>query len=587
MNSRVKRYLFYLVYVSLCILVAGLLIGNGMQPLVYPADKSVRETGYHMNIGDLRKQAFNSSTDLLPLMQELLDFSGTIAVTLRKDDIESASSDLARYTSRYHDLQNLIIRLDMNESEIARFSQDAGQQKDMLSQFVSTSESLQSLEKLEIQYQDEEDPDSVTKVRLQGKALKNRIQTLQNQYADVTDSLSSRGNTLGVNTEPVMRSKAELDRLTGMVAERQNERDRYIRFADAGSPFVSFLAAPNNVSFQDKVDVYGFIAGSQDHSWPVFITLDNTPFLEIIPDDIGEFRSTVQIHNISAGEHILTARWGNVVSEPSHMVVAPLETTLGLRVLPVKGMSAVNLTGILTARDPAPEVPVIILVQDQVFDTVVTSAAGTYLVTVPLSEGRYDVFARFDDPSYPLLPSESLHYIVESDGNSITSVTSSKAGSFPPWLLIIPGLVLFAIPIWYFWRKGIVGKSASRDEDSSTSNDAHELWSDPGFDDGLNDEGIIPAEENPAGPEGLPRRIYLEVLSSLSRHQGIQISPVMTPREIAGALSEEVCRTRFTRFIGWYERIRYGGCQDVRCTEGLIKAADAVRESCRERRDEA
>ena len=156
MNSRVKRYLFYLVYVSLCILVAGLLIGNGMHPLVYPADKSVRETGYHMNIGALRKQAFNSSTDLLPLMQELLDFSGTIAVTLRKDDIESASSDLARYTSRYHDLQNLIIRLDMNESEIARFSQDAGQQKDMLSQFVSTSESLQSLEKLEIQYQDEE-----------------------------------------------------------------------------------------------------------------------------------------------------------------------------------------------------------------------------------------------------------------------------------------------------------------------------------------------------------------------------------------------------------------------------------------------
>jgi hypothetical protein len=118
-----------------------------------------------MNIGDLRKQAFNSSTDLLPLMQELLDYSGTIAVTLRKSDIESASSDLARYTSRYHDLQNLIIRLDMNESEIARFSQDAGQQKDMLSQFVTTSESLQSLEKLEIQYQDEGNPESVTKVR--------------------------------------------------------------------------------------------------------------------------------------------------------------------------------------------------------------------------------------------------------------------------------------------------------------------------------------------------------------------------------------------------------------------------------------
>ena len=83
MNCHVKRHLFYLVYATLCLLVAGLLIGNGLQPLLYPAEKSVRETRYHMNIGDLRKQAFNSSTDLLPLMQELLDYSGTIAVTLR------------------------------------------------------------------------------------------------------------------------------------------------------------------------------------------------------------------------------------------------------------------------------------------------------------------------------------------------------------------------------------------------------------------------------------------------------------------------------------------------------------------------
>ncbi|MCA1917024.1 DUF4129 domain-containing protein [Methanospirillum hungatei] len=586
MNSQGKRHLFYLVYASLCLLVAGLLIGNGMQPLLYPAEKGVRETGYHMNIGDLRKQAFNSSTDLLPLMQELLDYSGTIAVTLRKSDLESASSDLARYTSRYHDLQNLIIKLDMNESEIARFAQDAGQQKDMLSQFVSTSESLQSLEKLEIQYQDKGDPDSVTKVRLQGKALKNRIQTLQNQYADVTDSLSSRGNALGVNTDPVMRSRTEFDTLTGMVAERQNERDRTTRFADAGSPFISFLAGPNNVTFQEKVNVYGFIAGSQDRSWPVVINLDNNPFLELKPDDIGEFRSTVQIHTISAGEHTLTARWGAVISEPSRIVVPSLETTLGLRVLPVKGMSAVNLTGTLTARDPVPDVPVSILVQDKVCDTVMTNVAGTYLVTMPLSAGTYHVFTRFDDPSYPLLPSESQHYIVESDGNRITSVTSSKAGSIPPWILVLPGILLFTIPIWYFWRKGIVQRFDSQDEVLSKLKDTPDQWVGGDADDGMIDSAIIPAAQYPPGPEELPRRIYLEVLSSLSRHQVFQISPFMTPREIAGALPDEVCKARFTRFIGWYERIRYGGCQDFRCMEGLKHAADRVRKSCPERRDE-
>ncbi|HOJ97017.1 MAG TPA: DUF4129 domain-containing protein [Methanospirillum sp.] len=586
MNRRVIRYLFILSYIAISLLTAALLIDNGMHPLVYPADKSVCETGYHMNIGDLKKQAFNSSMDLLPLMQELLDYSGTIAVTLRKEDIESARSDLARYTGRYHDLQNLIIKLDMNESELARFYQDTGKQKDILSQFVSTSESLQSLEKLEIHYQDEDNPDSVTKVRIQGKALKNRIQMLQNQYADITDSLSSRGNTFGVNTEPVLQSKAEFERLNGIVAQRQNERDRHIGFVDTGSPFISFLAGPGTVTFQDTIDVYGFVAGSQDRSWPVTITLDDTALLELIPDEIGEYRSQIMIHNISAGEHNLTARWGSIISDSVPIIVTPLETSLTLRVLPVKGMSAVNLTGVVTARNPVPDVPVNIYVQDKVWNTAMTSASGTYLVTLPLSEGTYDMVTRFDDQSYPLLPSESQHYIVESDGFSITAVRSSMTGSFPPWMVILPGFVLFAVPIWYFRRKGIVGKTVPDTENSFKSQNPHELSRDESAFDTIINMRTNDTKYNLNGQEGLSRNLYLEILSVLSHSQGIHISPVMTAREIAGSLPEEAWKVRFIRFIEWYERIRYGGCQDSRCIEELICAANSFRETWRKRRDD-
>ena len=568
------------------IIVAGLLVGNGVTPQLYPVGKNIQETSYHLNAGDLRKQAFNSSTDLLPLMQELLDYSGTIAVTLRKDDIESASHDLSRYASRYHDLQNLVIRLDMNESEIAHFSEDTGKQKDLLSQFVSSSESLKSLEKLEIQYHDENDPDSVTRVRLQGRALKNRIQTLQNQYADVTDSLSARGGSLGVDTSPVRQSRTELDHLTGMVAERQSERDRYTRFAKAGTPFISFLPAQVNVTFQDKVEMYGFISGSQEEYFPVEISIDNVPFLKIVPDEIGEFRSSFKVHNISAGDHVLKARWGTAYSEPSMIHVTPLETKLALKVLPVKGMAAVNLTWLLNARDPVPAVPVTIYQNDQVYDTVLTSQAGTCLVMVPIPEGTFDLFVRSEDPAYPLTPSESQHYTVISDGIQITSVTSSNTSPFQPVMLIIPAILLFAIPAIYFWRKGIVGTRANGFLEESPNNMESNVpvtgqnipWS-------WNGDMSISAEAF-TEPDGSPRWLYLDLLRVLSGSQGIVISPVMTPREISESIQEDECRTGFTRFITWYERVRYGGCTRPVCTKAMAEAAAMVRGLCKGRKDE-
>lgn len=571
----------------------ALIFMSSAHPGLYPVQGSVKQTAYHADIGDLKKQSFNTSTDLLPLMQELLGYSGTIAVTLRKADIESASSDLARYTSRYHDLQNLIIKLDMNESEISQFSKSTKEQKDLISQFVSSSESLKSLEKLEIQYQEEEDPDSVTKVRLQGKALKSRIQTLQNQYADVTDELVTRGNTLGVDTSPATKSKAELDQLTGMVAQRQSDRDRFTRFADTDSPHISFLSQPTNVTFLDPVELSGFISGHQESQYPVQIYLDGIPFLEMGPDEIGEFRSSFTVHNLSAGEHMLFARWGRVSSLPTIIQVTPLDTAITLRVQPVKGMSAINLTGTLTAQAKVPKVPVQILARSELSDSIFTDNTGTYLHALPVSAGTSEIFARFDNLSYPLHASESVHYLVTSDGESITSVTTGTGSSFPPVLFIIPLVGILIIPVLYFWRKGIL---FGKEHESSEENSALESGgpdSTSGFippDEFMSDarhsaSDISDIHDLISDPTAEARQIYLRVLSFLSVRHAQLFSPAHTPREVSAQIPGIRCRESFTSFIRAYESIRYGGCQNDSSRDSLKNAAQVVKASCR-RKDE-
>lgn len=584
--------LFYYLYVTVVLLVAALLSMCFAQPVLYPVPGNVTQTELHVHIGDLKKQSFNSSTDLLPLMQELLDCSGTIAVTLRRKDIESASSDLARYTSRYHDLQNLIIRLDMNESEISQFTRDAAEQKNLLAQFVSTSESLSSLEKLEIQYQQDEDPDSVARVRLQGKALKSRIQNLQNQYADVTDSLKFRGSSFGVNTDPVIQSRRELEEYTGMVAQRQGERDRQTRFADSQTPHISFLADPQNVSFHDSVMIYGFISGQQEGQWPVSIVLDHQPFLEITPDEIGEYKSSFPIHNISAGEHWIRAQWGMVLSEPVILQVHPLDTTITLHIQPVKGRSVVNLSGFLSAREKVPDTPVDIIVNSELYNTSFTDTTGSYHLTVPLSAGTTEIYTRFDNLSYPLNASESRHYFVTSDGKTITSVSTGPDSRFPPVLFILPVMGIFILPILYFRRKGILSGSGSQlqgYDDTNPRASPDEKEGIPNQTDGVSDSSFLASDQfmtnirmhTLSDPGEQAHTIYLRLLSVLTSGFEKPFSLSATPREILGQISGIRCREKFWEFIEQYEQIRYGGEHDTIRQERMILAAEQVKDICR------
>ena len=583
---QLKPMIFSVLYWIIIGLTVILIISAGLKPVLYPVSSDAKVTEYHSHVGELRKQSMNTTTDILPIMQDLLDFSGTIAVTLRKNDIESAGSELIRYADRYRDLNNLIVRLDLNESEMAHFSKDIQEQRELLTQFAHSSESLQSLEKLEIQHQRDNDPDSLTSVRIQGRALKNRIQTLQNQYVDVSEKITVKGSSLGVDTSPVLESRRELEEMTGRVATGQSERDRLTRFADSSAPHISFMMQPETGQYLDTINFFGFVTGYQEDKRSVQVLLDANLLFEIEHDEIGEFKKPLLIRNITAGEHTIQAQWGDVRSKSQTLSVTPINTTLSLSVKPVKGKAEVALSGMLSSTGQTSDLPVSVLMDDITAETVMTRRDGVFQTVVPVQKGTWLLQVTFDNADYPVNASQSLVFEVTSDGETIQSVktTPSRAG-YPPWIYLVPVLFLPVIPIWYLRRKGVIFGENRLEPELPPKERMHE-GTHTLFVGNSSHEDLLTWTTIGDHPEESVKQLYKQILGRISHMIPDTYPDTLTPREVQERLIGTPFAQYFKSLACYYERIRYGGYDNKTEYENLISAAESIDKACREEQNE-
>lgn len=575
---------FYWIIIGVTVI---LIISAGFPPVLYPVSSDTRTTDYHSHIGELRKQSMNSTTDILPIMQDLLDFSGTISVTLRKNDIESAGSELIKYADRYRDLNNLIVRLDLNESEMADFSKDIQEQRELLTQFAHSSESLQSLEKLEIQYQNANDPDSLTSVRIQGRALKNRIQTLQNQYAEVSEKITTKGSSLGVDTSPVLESRKALDQMTGRVASGQAERDRLTRFIDSSAPYISFMMQPETGQYLDIISFFGFITGSQEGNRTIQVLLDAKPLLEIEPDEIGEFKRSIPIRNITAGDHIIHTQWGVVESKRNLLSVSPINTTISLSVKPIKGRTEVSLSGMLSSTGQTSDLPVSVLINDIIAEKVITRRDGGFQTVVVIEKGTWLLHAAFESSDYPVNASQSQVFEVSSDGERILSIkTSTSSPGYPPWLYIVPILILPVIPLWYLRRKGIIFEDKTIEPDitlnKGKNDDTGSLFT---AGNSSYEELFVLSSTGDNATESA-KQLYKQITCRISHMISVTNPDTLTPRELQEKIRGTPLIQYFRSFTCYYERIRYGGYSGRNEYKNLVSAAESINKAIIEEQDE-
>jgi len=572
-----------LVLVSLAAACVALicLASFATHPLLYSTANESRETEYHLNPDVLKESGINSTTDIYPLMEDMLDSSGDITMNIRIRDYDSAQAALADYQRYRARLDHLVVTLDMNQSDIDTFVKNSQTQGQIYQQLMNDTATLDALNDLEVRYQNSENPEMTASVKYQGAALRNRIHDTYQKYEQV------HTNTTTISTRHGINSTKYTDSLNDVRAV-DNEADaayadapqvQHMRAFNASTPFLTLAAYPHNVTYLDTIVLFGYL-NIEDLSTPVAITLDNTTLVNITADDTEAYHGSILVESIPTGTHTLIAYASNLTSVPIPITVEPVNSSTTLSVKAIKGMTAALCTGTVTANHPVRYAPYTIEEGETILSLGTTDGKGAFNTTVPLFTGTHILTASYSSPVIPVNASRSPPQNV-----TITEIPGIAPGSSGTWFGTVIVWAAFVIILtlsvagayWYLNRtKTVVPK-------------------DPATRYGPIPDYERPEKKEPVKPTTLPARLEQAILSALKRetlatrynkllrsaglsaaaHQvyrilagriagklGIGQFQTLTPREFTGRCTEKGAPASLPPFIKTYETIRYGGKAD-------------------------
>jgi len=111
----------YVRYAVLAVLTIGILLALAFTistPVLYTLENGNFSSRFHENTDALKQQSLNSTTDIDPQIQDFMDSPGPVSLDIHIHDFEQARRDLEQFKKSQGSLNNLIVHLDMNESEI-------------------------------------------------------------------------------------------------------------------------------------------------------------------------------------------------------------------------------------------------------------------------------------------------------------------------------------------------------------------------------------------------------------------------------------------------------------------------------------
>jgi hypothetical protein len=304
------------------------------------------------------------------------------------------------------------------------------------------------------------------------------------------------------------------------------------------------------------------------------------------------------VERIRAGEHRISATALNL--SPAERILNVTMTRSVTTLIAKPGLLNGSVTGVrcngsVMANHPVRNAPVTILFEGPGRLNLTTDGDGKYQVFLPLAPGNHTLRAQFSSEDYPLYPSES---------NETTVVVLSPPLRFiPSGIPIITygaiGLVLLGAGgavIWYLRRGRRAPRSGTRlqEEPPEAIEIRQEL------------EMIIREAEREFPPAGsaqeaalykainsllgryeaclrehglseAARQAYLALAGRIAARLRLPAYRTLTPREMSKTCTTENYAGIFGRFVGIYEKIRYGGSnseQDRRGFEEELREAD-------------
>ena len=573
MNARLR-------YGILAVLVLGVCAALALSvttTVIYTPEKDTFLSSYHNNIEVLRHQSLNSTTDVLPLMQDLLDYSGPIVLDVRIDNIDQARRDLESFSKNRVAFRNLVVNLDMNQSEMQEYADSLALQDKMFQDLINSSASFDQLRTLEIRYRNENNKNQLISVQMEGEDLRNRIHDLYGRYEKETQKIVNTSRKQGLDTTVEEQSLVHFQEY---VREIEAERTP-VELPASQASLLTLVLKPESGRFGDTVACSGYLVAPSGLSTPdrsrknVTVLVDNTPFFSSLTDSSGHYSLQIPIGRIRAGMHEVRAETASARSEVRTLTVLPVDSVTSLSVGGITSKGGVTLTGSVIANRPVPLAPVELVWDGDHVVATTTDSWGDFREVVRLPAGRHTVIARFAGDGYPIHPSESEVQEVE------VSILQSALPPDYSWLLL--PLAIFALVLVFsggalvYLRRSGTGpfRSSPLPEPggADTTGPGTEEERLPGLPTGQ--PSLPDGEKTVPSPESLFSRylricegsglseaayaVYHEFSGHVARDLHVVRPASLTPLELSRACRKRPYCGTFSRFVGVYERIRYGG----------------------------
>ena len=202
----------HIILVAAALTALAILAAHATTPILYSAENI--STDSHADPVTIDKRSPGDAASVIPLMDDLLGQTGTLTLTIKLKDYESAERDLARYAELSSRFDRLVITLDISDTDIGEFQQMNRQNLASLTTLLDDSQRLDDVKRLEIEVRGDEGQHAA--VIYEGEALR---QKMHQGFSSYTQSECPRSPGLrevtGSTPPPTRRAPSTLPRPPG------------------------------------------------------------------------------------------------------------------------------------------------------------------------------------------------------------------------------------------------------------------------------------------------------------------------------------------------------------------------------------
>ena len=384
------------ILVTAALVALIVLAAHATNPVLYAAENI--STAAHADPSTIERRSPGDAAAVIPLMDELLSQTGTLTFTIKVKDYESAERDLARYSELSGQFSNLVVKLDLSETDIGEFQRKTRENQEMLAALLDDSQRFDELQRLELEIEGDEGQRMA--IAYEGEALRQKMQKTFSTYASREGAVSGIAERYNINATPYRESIENFAEIVEAAGEWNVGYEGW-------SP-LWITIAPDEGYYGDEVWIAGSYADAALPGTPVEIYFDSRLAGVTTLDDEGWYAYPYQVGQILAGPHLVYATTGGIFSEVRTFEALPQNTSLTLALAEVN-QTAVACTGTLRTEGSRAvrDAPIILRVDTTTLLTTATNETGVYRKEITLPAGEHTIQAEFHGADFPLNPSES------------------------------------------------------------------------------------------------------------------------------------------------------------------------------------